>query len=182
MAGSEYTIKLTSVKLVGGDYKVITNESNGIIEQKFTIKGTGSSGGENKPSSNITSSKYKINNGYISRISPNATIQILKSNLSYEGTIIIKDKNGKEVQNNSTCATGMIADVNGGTYTLVVTGDIDGNAKISTNDLAKLRLNYIGKEVLDGARKEAADIDGNGKFSLNDIAKLKLVIVGKDSL
>lgn len=130
----------------------------------------------------ITSSKYTIKDDYISKIAPGESISGLKSNLKSSGSITIKDKNGNQVSDEKNCATGMTLTVGSKTYTLIVTGDIDGNGRVSANDLAKLKLSYIGKEPLSGVYNIAADIDGNGRISLNDIAKIKLVIIGKDKI
>ena len=184
----DYTIELVSVTLEGGDYKVI-DENIETRLQSFKASGEETENPNepdkpNKPddSKDITSSKYTISNGYISKIAPGSTIKTFKSNITGSESITIKDKNGNNVSDTVNCATGMTLISGKNTYTLVVMGDIDGNGKISANDLAKLRLHYIGKEPLDGAYKEASDVDGNGRTSLNDIAKIKLIIIGKESI
>lgn len=57
-------------------------------------------------------------------------------------------------------------------------GDVDGDGKITVNDLAKIKLHCIEKELLTGDRLKAADIDGDGKVTVNDIAQIKLVLIG----
>ena len=76
-------------------------------------------------------------------------------------------------------ATGMTLKV--GTnleFTLIVTGDINGDGRIGIVDFAKLKLHYIEKELLTGNALKAADIDGNGRVSINDLAQIKLVLIG----
>lgn len=179
-SGEQYSIKLISVQLVGSDYQNIVEDIK-ISEKEFEYNTSGS-GNQGGTTTDITSSKYTINNGYISKISPNVTIEELKNGLTTSGRIEIKNKKGEIVSNTDNCATGMSLSVGNKKYELVVTGDIDGNGKISINDLAKLKLNYIGAEPLSGAYKEAADVDRNGKITLNDIARLKLVIIGKETI
>ena len=94
--------------------------------------------------------------------------------------VIIKDKNGKMVQDDEIMATGMKVFAGINIYTGVVTGDMDGNGKITITDLAKLCLHYIDKELLKDEYKEAADVDGNNKISINDLAKLQLILIGKN--
>lgn len=127
----------------------------------------------------ITSTKYTIKNSFISRIIPETKISEFKNNIKAQGNIVITDKKGTILGENDTIATGMKIKV-GATleYTLVVTGDIDGNGVIGLTDFAKLKLHYIELETLTGSVLEAADLDENGSVSLTDIAQIKLVLIG----
>lgn len=57
-------------------------------------------------------------------------------------------------------------------------GDIDGDGKLTVRDLAKLKLHFIGVELLEGRELEVADIDKDGEISIRDIAQLKLALIG----
>ena len=63
-------------------------------------------------------------------------------------------------------------------YTLVITGDINKDGRISITDLAKLKLHIIEKDVLQDYRYLAADINGDDRVSITDLAKLKKLIIG----
>ena len=62
-------------------------------------------------------------------------------------------------------------------YTIVVTGDIDGDAEITTNDLAQLKLDLIDYEKLADNSLKAADVDNDGEITVNDVAQIKLVLI-----
>ena len=62
-------------------------------------------------------------------------------------------------------------------YILIVTGDIDGNGKITVTDLARAKLHLIETEKLDGFELEAADLNNDGKITITDIAQIKLVLI-----
>jgi hypothetical protein len=130
--------------------------------------------------SEVTSDEYKIENGYIKNIKQNTKVEDFKKNINVMAEVIIKDKNGKMVQDDEIMATGMKVFAGINIYTGVVTGDMDGNGKITITDLAKLCLHYIDKELLKDEYKEAADVDGNNKISINDLAKLQLILIGKN--
>ena len=130
--------------------------------------------------SEVTSDEYKIENGYIKNIKQNTKVEDFKKNINVMAEVIIKDKNGKIVQDDEIMATGMKVFAGINIYTGVVTGDMDGNGKITITDLAKLCLHYIDKELLKDEYKEAADVDGNNKISINDLAKLQLILIGKN--
>ena len=130
---------------------------------------------------NINSTKYTIKNGYVSKITAGETLAVLKRNVQASGNIVVKDRNGNVVNDSARLATGMRISVGSSlTYTLVVTGDVDGNGINSINDLAKSCLHYIGKQTLTGAYKEAADFNGNGDVNVNDLARLQLILIGKN--
>ena len=62
-------------------------------------------------------------------------------------------------------------------YTIIVTGDIDGDTEITINDLAKLKLHLIEQELLQGISLKAADIDEDAQITVNDAAQIKLVLI-----
>ena len=63
-------------------------------------------------------------------------------------------------------------------YTIIVTGDIDGDAQITVNDLAQIKLHLIEQELLTGIKLKAANIDGDTQITINDVAQIKLVLIG----
>ena len=96
---------------------------------------------------------------------------------------ILLDKIQEIIDKNAEIATGMkikiLLNNEQVEYEAVVTGDINGDGKISLVDLANLKLSMIGKRTLSTASMMAGDINGDGKTSLNDLAKLKMYLVGK---
>ncbi len=127
----------------------------------------------------ITSDIYTIEEGFISRIKPETTVNNFKQNVETQLPMVFLDKDGNELNENDVIATGMTLKV--GTtleFTLIVIGDINGDGRIGLVDFAKLKLHYIEKELLTGNALKAADIDGNGSVSINDLAQIKLVLIG----
>lgn len=57
-------------------------------------------------------------------------------------------------------------------------GDIDLDGEITVNDLAKLKLHLIEKEILTNKSLELADIDQDNEITINDLARLKLMLIG----
>ena len=57
-------------------------------------------------------------------------------------------------------------------------GDIDGNGTINTNDVALMRLHFLGIRTLAGEPYTRADLDGNGTLNTNDIALMRLHFLG----
>ncbi len=93
--------------------------------------------------------------------------------------MIFLDNNNNVLKENSFIQTGTKLKIdNKLQFTLIVTGDIDGNSKISINDLSQIKLHIIEKKKLTGINLIAADIDGNSKITINDLAQIKLILVG----
>ena len=128
----------------------------------------------------LTSDVYTVADEIISRVEAGTTIQEFTKNITSQGTLVFKDKNGNTITDeNAILATGITLDV--GTtlhYTICVTGDIDGNGEVTVTDLAQLMLHIVEAQVLEGIQFKAADMNGNGELTVTDIAQVQLAIVG----
>lgn len=131
----------------------------------------------------ITSAKYTIEDGYISRILPKTTVAQFKTNVTLENVettpqMVFTDEQGNELQENSLIKTGTKLKV-GNTlqFTLIVIGDIDSDAEITIGDMAKLKLHIIEKEVLNGINLKAGDVDNDNEITIGDLAQMKLILI-----
>lgn len=132
----------------------------------------------------ITSSEYKIEEGFISRVLLGTTVSSFKKNVNSNMSITF-EKAGRVLGENDIITTDTILKIGDLSYTISVIGDIDGSHNdkgelITPTDLAQLKLHYIeSKEItLSEASLKAADINGDGNITLTDLAQLKLVFVG----
>ena len=57
-------------------------------------------------------------------------------------------------------------------------GDLDGDNKITGNDLAKLQKHLINIKKLTGNSLKAADVDGDGRVTGNDLARIQKALIG----
>lgn len=131
----------------------------------------------------MTSTKYRIANGYVERILPNTTVAQFRSNVTLENVttepqIVFTDHEGMPLAENGKITTGTKIKV-GKTlqYTLVVIGDTDSDGEITINDMAELKLHIIEKEKLEGIKLKAADIDRDEEVTINDLAQMKLILI-----
>lgn len=126
----------------------------------------------------ITSNKYTIDadKKYISRVTPKINITTFKSNIESNVSYKMYSKNGEIILNDDKVivATGMKLKTETQEYTIIVKGDIDGNGKISINDVVKCNLYTINIKAPDEIEKMAADVNGNGKVTITDLVKIKL--------
>ena len=131
----------------------------------------------------ITSNKYTITENHIERILPNTSVAQFKANVTLENVttqpqIVFTSEEGTLLAEDEIVTTGTKIKV-GKTlqYTLSVIGDIDSDGKITINDLAKLKLHLIEKQLLEGIKLKSADINNDGKITLDDLAQMKLILI-----
>lgn len=108
-------------------------------------------------------------------LTPGTTVAQLGS-----GVTVYRD--GLELATEAQLATGMTATFGSSSYTLVITGDANGDGKITITDVVALQAHVVGKQTLEGAYAKAADLNGDGKITITDVVKAARVVVGKDTI
>ena len=106
-------------------------------------------------------------------LTPGTTVAQLGGAAVYSGTTQVTE---------GLLATGMTATTGGKTYTLVVTGDANGDGKVTITDVVTLQSHVVGKQTLEGAYAKAGDLNGDGKVTITDVVKAARVVVGKDTI
>ena len=125
----------------------------------------GSTGGETpKPSGN-----------YLTGVSPSTSVSAMNS----AGYTIY---NGSTKVTSGLVGTGMTAVSSSATVTIVVTGDVSGDGKITITDVVKLQKSVVGSGSLSGAYAKAADINGDGKVTITDVVQAAQVTVGQRNI
>lgn len=125
----------------------------------------GSTGGETpKPSGN-----------YLTGVSPSTSVSAMNS----AGYTIYS---GSTKVTSGLVGTGMTAVSSSATVTIVVTGDVSGDGKITITDVVKLQKYVVGSNSLSGAYAKAADINGDGKVTITDVVQAAQVTVGQRTI
>ena len=125
----------------------------------------GSTGGETpKPSGN-----------YLTGVSPSTSVSAMNS----AGYTIYS---GSTKVTSGLVGTGMTAVSSSATVTIVVTGDVSGDGKITITDVVKLQKSVVGSGSLSGAYAKAADINGDGKVTITDVVQAAQVTVGQRTI
>ena len=107
------------------------------------------------------------------------TVNELKQKISCEAQYTIIDVRGNSVGNNQNIGTGYkIRLENGKEYQLSVLGDLNGDALISTIDVAKIQKIAIGLRVPTKLEKTASDFGKDNKIDITDVAKLQKLSLG----
>ena len=134
----------------------------------------------------ITSSKHTVSGGVLSKIGEGITAESLLENLG-EGRYAKVFRGDKAVAKNALIGTGMTVKLLDGdtvkaTATVVVTGDTNGDGKITITDMLAAKAHLLQKSTLTGASGQAADTNGDGKLTITDFIQLKAHILGKSKV
>lgn len=134
----------------------------------------------------ITSDKYTIGGGMISKIELGTKVSAFISNLN-EGAYVKVFKGNAEVSGDALIGTGMVIKIIDGdtvvtSVTVVVTGDTNGDGKLTVTDYVQLQAHLLQKTLLQGAAAKAADTSGDGKISVTDYVQMQAHILGKSTV
>lgn len=127
----------------------------------------------------IQSNKYVIDNENLTcRVSPNTLCIDLKKNIISNLNMKIEE-NGEVVEDNSQLKTGQNLNVSDKkTYTIIVTGDVNGDGKITATDILCVKKDIVGIEKLNGVYATAADVNNTNSITSTDLLKIKQHIIG----
>ncbi len=136
--------------------------------------------------SSITSRVYTVGGGYISKIKSGTTVSELLNGIT-EKTWCRVYKDGREVGGATAVGTGMEVRLLDGSrivyrVTVVVTGDVSGDGKITVTDLLKLKSVILHGDALSGGYSAAADINGDNSITVTDFLKIKAHILGRETI
>lgn len=127
----------------------------------------------------IESTNYIIEDNYIIGIKPGTTIEEIKKNITSNVNYKIIKPDGTEMKSDENVGTGCKVEFETvGSYTIIVTGDVDGDGEINLVDLAKIKKHLVQITQLAGEYNKAADINKDGEVNLIDMAQMKKAIVG----
>ncbi|MBE6637543.1 MAG: hypothetical protein E7618_07065 [Ruminococcaceae bacterium] len=129
----------------------------------------------------IDGSSYAIDaEGYLIGVVERTDFATLLAQFKHSADIQVFDAKQKEITSEQTligtgCTVSLMRDdAPIHTVTVVVRGDIDGNARIGSIDYTNIRMHYLKLMQLSGAALKAADTDGNGRIGSMDYANVRL--------
>ena len=136
----------------------------------------------------ITSPSVSVNQsaGSISKITIGTSVQSFRASLNEKNYVKVY-QNNQVVSDSVVLATGMEARVMDGNtvvkkYSIIVTGDTNGDGKMNITDMIAIKANILKKTLLNGVYEDAADVNGDGKINVTDFIKIKAALLKKDSI
>ena len=136
--------------------------------------------------SQITSILYTVSGDVIRKIPIETTVKTLLSNLD-GGKYCVVYQGEKQVREDALVGTGMVVKLMQGqkvkaVYSVIVTGDTNGDGKISITDMLAVKAHILQKTLLSGTGLQAADTSGDGKITITDFIQIKAHILKKSSI
>lgn len=127
-------------------------------------------------------SEVTLEENYITKIALGTDVKYLNSKTILDDKnykVVFKDKSGNVIENDKLLGTGCSVNLSTlndkilQTYTVVVNGDVNADAKLSAGDYVKIRNYFMGTGTLDGIFLRAADYDDSGKVTAGDYVKIR---------
>lgn len=134
----------------------------------------------------ITSQIFNVQRDSIGKIGTGTSADSFVSKLD-QGENVEIYKGRTQVSGSTSVGTGMEAKLMDGntvvkSYTVIVTGDTNGDGAISVTDMISIKAHLLGKSKLTGAYAEAGDTSGDDAISITDFIQLKAQILGKGNI
>ena len=117
-------------------------------------------------------------NKYIKKIPVTTTVEEFLTNINViDANYKIYDPFDNSTAKATPLGTAMKLKSDNETYTLIVTGDINSDSKLSSTDISQLKLHLVDATRLRGANYEAADMNLNDNVTLTDLSQMKAKLV-----
>ena len=124
---------------------------------------------------------YEEGDKYISRVEQKTMLKDYINNLKTNGTIVVTKEDGTELTSDEYVGTGMTLTVTKDDESIklqiAVTGDLDGNGKITATDLSTINQTILKLVTLENEYQIAADLDESGKITATDLSALNQMLL-----
>lgn len=132
----------------------------------------------------ITSDIYQVGDQYVTAVPAGTTVEQFLNGFN-ETEYLWMYYGGTIVDGEALVATGMelMLQVDEPIWlTVIVTGDINGDGKISVTDLLMVKSHLLGKNTLAGIQAKAADASGDSSITVTDYVQFKSHLLGKSQI
>ena len=123
----------------------------------------------------IKSSDYTIKDGYLTLNKESLTVAQVMQSLEADSAISAFDINGKQItdKNGTLAGTGVTFKIMDGisvcdSVTVIIPGDVNGDAKVNSSDIDELNKFLVGKSELTEAAAKAGDMNSDGVLDIDD--------------
>ena len=131
----------------------------------------------------IETTTYEIDSKYINKVMPKTTVIEFLKNIDVNTIDIKIINNDSELESTDLIATGCKIILNNKIYyTLIVSGDVDGNGEVNFNDILQINKHRLNKIKLQDDYIKASDINSDGKVDFNDILQINKYRLGKTNI
>jgi len=132
----------------------------------------------------LISSVYTIGDAEVRGVAPATNVQTFKESFDNgAGNLFVYDSDGSEFDG-PMMATGMtvkliVGGIERDSRAVVVTGDANGDGRMTIRDYVQLRLSLVGEKPLDSLYAKAGDYTQDGQLTAADFVEMRLAISGQ---
>ncbi|NLT96804.1 MAG: hypothetical protein GXW96_01380 [Christensenellaceae bacterium] len=132
----------------------------------------------------LSSSVYTISDTEVRGVAPATDVNTFKQSFDNGAeNLFVYDSDGKEFDG-PMMATGMtvkliVGGIERDSRAVVVTGDANGDGRMTIRDYVQLRLGLVGQEPLDSLYAKAGDYTQDGQLTAADFVEMRLAISGQ---
>ncbi len=135
----------------------------------------------------ITSSVYSITGDQISKIPQKTKVSFFLSQINEKQYLAVYKADGKPAAGSDDIGTGFVVKLMNGTavarsYQVSVTGDVNGDGKITAADYVNVKFHVLNRITLSGVYSVAADANGDGKITAADYVNIKFDVLNKSGI
>ncbi len=162
----------------GWDQEIVNCKGDATYRATYTAK--------SRVPDKITSNQHAVENGVCRKISLGTTVSALIANLN-EKQFVEVYLGSTKVSGSAIVCTGMVIKLMDGStvkdqVTVVVTGDVNGDGKLTITDMIAAKAHLLKKTTLQGVYAQACDLNGDGKITITDFIQFKAHVLGKSSV
>ena len=135
----------------------------------------------------IRTDVYFLNtaNTAVSLVEPKTTVTAFLNNFKDKEYLSVY-KDNKKITDNELVGTGCEIRLyyNGvlyDSYTVVITGDVNGDGKVTITDYLQIKERILNAKTLTPSKEYASDVNGDGKVTITDYLRLKYCIQNNQS-
>ena len=181
-AGTDYTVAYSNNINAGTATVTITGKGaySGTVSRNFVIY-------KDIPDK-ITSQSVSVNqsSSIISKITVGTKVSDILNKIDQKKYVAVYNGNTR-VSSDTLVATGMKVVISDGNnikkqYTIIVTGDVNGDGKINVADMMSVKSHILKKSTLAGNWYSAADVNGDAKINVADFMSVKGYILKKNNI
>jgi len=121
-------------------------------------------------------SLYFLKDNFIYDVSVGTSLSTFVSNMSSNVTVYTSA--GKKATSSDIISTGCYFTLNSKKYTVIVSGDVDGNGVINSTDYLRVKGHFISNITLNNNDFKAADIDNSSSINTSDYLRIKSSFIG----
>lgn len=165
----------------GGEYN--KNHSIGYVHSSLIYLATNISDVRTMPDVDFLSMLQLSKTGnYVRGYNIETKISGVKNKVAGKAEITVRDNNNNIKTDASLIATGDTIEVTNSegsnSYTFVMYGDLNGDGKVSSADLLRMRQHLLGLNKLKGVYLESAELTDDAKVSSADLLRMRQHLLG----